>query len=622
MKLINSNISKYSSLILEEKIWRYGPVYVITGNSFPIKDELERLGFKAYKLGQTWVRFMGKNTFEKLNPDRQKMIIQSLKSLNVNMGNIFNSQNEKETSSVERQEINQPPKNVALKGEKYPYTDQYVKDKEERTRSKYSFPIEKNILSYEITFELDGEQHTETVKINRTFKPGSTSDSYNITFNKEHRDFPIYEFEIGQTLDKKDPIQIIKISTKGEKTQRPWGTYNEREYLEETIKQFLIKAIPIKYSRRFREEYDIRKRDPKLNSFLKEIEHNFKDQRVTHELKIENGPYKGTYPVAIFVYSGFNFNLYMETALKNPLAPEPVTIANLSLLKIHTIEELDNLIQQTLSKKETKDEYIKYLESFPFLEDKKEEETEKFEEIKNSIKNKSIDIEHILQKIKEMNYIRPHRGQKQTGPGMTMGDEIKWVLDAEKIRNDIYGKGFLKSSPDFFYTVIAYYVLKAKTDQWSWTDMILMSSIRDWIIIMKKFGETFDMFEIKSTISAIGKEILYMVFGQESQTRSEQYYNFYYGGGFFGDESEEKIQNQTSGGAISNLENFARKLGFDPTGLTPKRLYRALTKLTHPDVNPTNPKAKEQFQELGRIWDVIPDAFKQASNWYDKITIG
>jgi len=605
-----------AELILEEKEWKYGPVYVVFGNSYLIKNELEKLGFKPYKMGNIWVQVMNKNTFNSFPPEKQKQTIQTLKSLNINVSKIFSENSQSSTDPLSNTEpaILQQSPNAPLKGEEYPYSSLIGRDKEEKTRLRYNFPIEKNILSYDITFDLDGETHTENVKINRTFKPGATSDQYNVTFDKEYQNFPIYEFEMGKIENSGNPIKIIKLSTKGEKTQKPWGTYDEKKYLEEELKPFLIKLVTIKYPHGFRVEYDIRKRQEDLKEFLKGIEYKFDSKKETYFITIDEDPYKGNYPVAASFHP--DLDLYLETSIKHPLAPYPQMLTRVEVYKVHTVEELNKLVQETLSKPEIKNKYVEYLKSFPFLEQQKDSEKQKFETILNAINNKSMDILSVIRKLKEIGYIRPNKKQKTTGPGLTSGTEISWILDQEKIRDDIYNKSYLKSTPDFFYSVLAYYILKAKNNQWSWTDMILIDSIKNWLSVMKKFGAELNFQVIEDIISALGEEILKTIWNKETKTRRDQFYDFYYG---FSSKNQQPSSQEI--GVVSSFKEMAKQNSVD-TNLSLKRIYYALAQKLHPDkyIDPKQKiEAEEKFKQLQEIWDLIPENLKIANNWYQKI---
>lgn len=625
----NSNI-KIAAPIVNIKDWKYGPVIVIIGNTYNIKNELKKMGFKPYKLGNMWVQVMDKNIFDIKDEDEKNKIIESLKSLGINNSEILiSTESQENTKSQENTNLNSLKQKSdekdsgILKGEEYPYRDNFYKDKEERTRKKYSFPIEKNILKTIISLNIDGENKEEEISIHRNFIAGKTASTYNITFNRDYKDYPIYEFEIGKEEDGK-PISIIRISTKGKTEQNPWGSYNEKEYLTDKIIPKIKNAIENnkKYKQPFIEYYDKQKRTDDLKQFMKDLENNRGEEKSLYSLTITDGPYKGSYPVSIGYVDDQTVSL--KTSIKNNLAPYPASIGWVNIFGAHNLNDLNNIIQSKLQSEESIQKYTKYLQSFPFLENEKNEETNKFNQISNFIENKNIDVELVLRRLKEIGYIRPHKRQKQQGPGISMGEEIKWVLDAEKIRDDIYGRKYIKNSPDFFYSVIAYYVLKAKNDQWSVTDAMLIDSISSWIRTMEKFGKKLDFREIESTISSIGKEILFMVFGKKSQSRTEQFYKFYYGGGFFDDESDSKSQDfsYSANKNISDLQDFARNLGVNPSEMTLKRLYRTLSKLTHPDQNPQDSNAEEKFKQLSTIWNNIPDNLKQAFNWYDKIVMG
>lgn len=192
-----------------------------------------------------------------------------------------------------------------------------------------------------------------------------------------------------------------------------------------------------------------------------------------------------------------------------------------------------------------------------------------------------------------------------------MGDEIKWVVDSKKIVNDAYGGGYISRTPEYFYSVVAYYIHRKVRGIGSWTDMMLIDTMSKWYDTMKSFGAQISFKEIEAIIEEIGNAIIRETFDKEPK-------------GGYGD-NEARPVNQDAGG-LSEFANFAKQFGIDVEDIqdTAINIYRTLAKKLHPDINPPDKKAEmtEKFKELQEIWSNVPEMYKKAMSWYHRFLFG
>ena len=514
------NLIKLASAKLTKKMLSgpYGNfnAYVIIGDipsdTYNIKDSLARLGFKWFGAQKLWYL-----TENKMTPYIQQQL-QNIRVITENQL-MQSTQPTQLTQPIATEQSTlvqsvQPP-TIPQK----PTTKQYVTEDEDMTKW-YKFPINKNIETYDQEFEIDGEKHTEKITIDRLYVPGKDSNEYNVKKSREYIGFPYYIFNIGEkTAKKKYSEEIEQVPEAQLKfiSKEKYGTYNEEEHLaklKETVKQIIENNPPRNTSSTARNElrwkYDLVKRTPELNELLMSIEN--KTYQSNFKLIItnaENPEYNGEYPVNFitYAYKGPAKDLYINTALNTPGAASSKILSNPKLFKIYTVEDFNNLIENTLKQDNVVQAYIDYLSSFPFLQSQKESEMNSFQEIQSMLSNpESIPSQTIMKKLQALGYIRPSKRQKQF-EGISSGEEIKWIVDSKKIVNDIYSNRFLQNSTDFFYAVVAYYIHRQIKNIWSWSDSMLMDSISTWIRNMKKLGANLDYKEIVKSIEYIGQYI-------------------------------------------------------------------------------------------------------------------
>ena len=585
---------------------RYGPfeAYIVRGDTkedtYNIKDDLKRLGF-AYFKGSWWISAKKYNNY----------VENQLKQLNVTT-----SQEETQTTPREENQPSQPS----------PQETQHTQYKQWETENPemskwYGFPINHNILSYEMEFEIEGEKYQEPVTVDRLYVRGKTSGYGRETKSREHRGIPMYVFKIGKlespkqdrfTSDPRHNIATMKFLSK-----EKWGNYNEEDYLDQ-LKDLVKKKIegdPNVRKSNARDQllwhYDFQKRSPELKELLsnKDItgfEIDINDQ--------DNPKYNGTYPIKAESIGGENdTSVYIYTNLNHPLNDRETMLESISLYNVHTPEDLRNKIQEEINKNkdEIEKKYIDFLQSFPFLDEQQNEAKQDFERIKSYLENGIADADTILNQLQRREYIRPRKRKRQT-EGLSSGEEIKWVVDSKKIVNDAYSP---TQSPDYFYAVIAYYIHRKVRGIWSWTDMMLHDALSSWYRIMKRFGMDLTFGQMKSSVESIGNVIVDKIYGQKTKEKiNEEFREWFDGGQMPGDSGQIEP-------ALIDFANFAKEYDIEIDNITEnaKYIYRALAKNIHPDLY-TDPNKKEEmeqkFKELQNIWDRVPQQYKSAFSWY------
>lgn len=605
---------KMSQSLAREKIHgKFGDfwAYLVSGNTISIKDKLAALGFRWYGPSKCW--WIAETKFnDYVKGELAKLGIQAGQQLQPTP-----------QSPSQQSDVSQ-----AVRETVKPTVPTQKTEDEEMSRW-YGFPINHNIMEYDLDFEINGDKHTEHVIIDRLYVPGKDSSEYRKVKSREHKGFPKYVVRIGSTTnqDKTEPMGTMSFITK-----EKWGTYDENEYLnklKDTIKIRLENSPPQKYVSKahtaIKWHYDLQKRTDDFKQFLnvseRFIDGEYNQNRPEYMIHIDDPVYGGDYPVSVTIYDGEKEDeVFLVTALKDPTAPRSATIGSVNLYGVHTLEDFNKKINDYLNSNRdgAKESYIKYLKSFPFLPEQKQESLKDFEVISKFILNPSDYPDFVLGKIKEKGYIRPSKKQKQ-GLGLTSGDEIKWIVDSKKIVNDTYSFG---NSPDYFYAVAAYYIHRKIRGIWSWTDMMLVDSMRVWFNVMKKHGSTFSFEEMKKAIETIGDLIIEEIYGKQTKEQRNRSFNDW----FNGEASSEYGRGETSSD-ISDFVNFAQQYGIDPEGIKDniKKVYRVLVNKLHPDKY-LDPKEKEEmtgkFQDLQEIWNKMPESYKTAFSWYDRFVFG
>ncbi len=613
-------MKKTASLHMSLQQWQYGPVYLITGDAFndtySIKDKLMSYGFKWSKFGKGW--FISQKAFDSFPQPKKDEINQ-----------LINGQKPQSSPNVSNPTPPNPtqPKTVEKKDDLILHGEPAnITDKKELSVSKrYSFPIENNIYSYPITLDVDGEPYEVMVEFDRSFKKGVTSTHYHPTFNAEYRDYPIYVCRIGKREKTNSPIIEKRLSNK--KSGKPYGTYNEKEMLDELkdkLKPLVEKTSS--YINLIKDKKSEELRDEELKSFLEKIKETNK-KHLEYSIVIDNNElYNGTYSVNVQYhnsnesysntsYDSWSSYFYNEVRgtpyVDHPDAPSYVLTSgqlfSLPLVGIVTKEQLDSKINEILKTEEVKNKYIAYLESFPFVDASKKEGFEDFEIIA-SIINKPYDYVNMVgDKLKSMGYVR--QNLKSTD---------KLIPDSKKIVNDVYTRQ--KKDPNYFYTLVAYqlHYFYRGLHMKSFSQSVLMFDVYSLLNVLKKFGNISHN-DVLRAISILGDECYAKFFGKRGKNTWENWSEFYSGSTGSGSTGGGSIQSVDSSDiALNDLQGMAEENGIVVGDIKSeaKNVWRQLSKKFHPDLNIGNVDAEENMKTLNLIWEKVDQKHKFSKNWY------
>lgn len=589
----------------KKEVWQYGPVVIVQGNTFPVKDILSSLGFKWSGARKCW--YMPENQYS----IKASLINERLKQLGVTFPESSNSPESQQSSPAQEKKV--------LEGEEYPLKgdSSMQRDSEEKTRKRYRFPIRKNILQFvaDIRLKDDTEVHNENVIINRYFKKGVTSDNWKVTFNAEYADYPLYEAEIGTSVITGGPILTITKSFM--KDGKAWGTYDEPSFILSEMKRIVEEVVPLKFTNNFLIEYDYRKRDPELGDFLKSIEGLvYSNKNELYSINLNTPKYNGSFSVTVLHNAPLKVFGYPN--VNHPKAPEPGfsdMLFDVSLYKIHTVEEFDAKIKEILNNQEVIDKYVKYLDSFPYISGDQKEGYEDYKKVIEILRNPSANIDFIIGKIKAMGYVRESlRGEKRI------------VIDTKKVLNDIYGRDI--SSPEYFYILIAYqlnYYFR-KYHERAFIQYNLFSFVDTLSDILNKYGDEIKPRALTALITSISDACYTKIFGSaRSRNTWENFKNFYSDYWSEGQQNNvgQKVDSNSQTG-FEMLKDLAEinEIPVNDIQTDAKKIYWQLAKKLHPDKNPGNPEeATEQFKALQKIWEMIPDSIKNASDWYSRVIL-
>jgi tRNA A37 N6-isopentenylltransferase MiaA len=599
--------SQYLSMVKKQIKGKYGTfdAYILPGNTKPIKEQLKILGFKWYGPENVWWI-------------SAKSLTNHIRSELAKLGVAISEEDSVRIIKEEKPEEKLPESPLT------PAKKQWQTEDEEMSRW-YGFPINKNIYTIERDINVNGTIHKVIITIDRSYRLGKSSSTYTKTKSREHRGLPKYMIhcnvpDINLTYD----MRYL--------SKQKWGTYDEEEFLAKDLTEMIDKNIIADPKSKLNMVIDdkdrIIRRDPLYKQFLKDIE----DKKISPEYNfhINNDIYGGDYKVKIY-WLGMGENaMYatLEPMVDNPNAPsDTFGYQEINIENAYSIQDFHDTINNYLRDNHDKvqEQYIKYLKSFPFLPSQQEEAQQQYTTIKNIVANSSSNADFVLKKIQEKGYIRPSKKQKQESPGLTMGEEIHWVVDSKKIVNDAYNfGGYSSRTPEYFYSVVAYYVHRKIRGIWSWTDMMLVDAMSTWMRTMNDMGAGLDFKEVNKAIEDIGNIIVQKVSGKiTAEQRSKNFSDWFYGRS----ESTPGQSEQPDYGALKDFAEIAQQYGISIEGIeeNAKNIYRSLAKQLHPDMylDPVKKEeATEKFKQLQQIWDKMPEQYKKASNWYERYIFG
>lgn len=594
--MLNIKISEDNTPTLYEGIHTTNnkPIVYVSGNTFPIKNILGKngLGFNWYRAKKIW--WMYKDRF-----DRSKdMILQKLSNAGVNVANISSRQFTEEPKQEEKEE--EPKEENDNRGNSFE-TDKTTG----RNQYGVNFPVNDNIYETEIVLNIDGQD------IPFKFIAGREQRDYKKTL-------PMYKFSLYMNGEL---VKIYNFKATGR-----WGkngpNYNEEEIISNFLNKLqgmVDKKDKSKLYRRIKYVQKLNQRSPELKDFLDKWDNYFLDSKKDEKQKLLEQ--YGFYPKTIYIeqYSKefpidliyYNEKISIKTNADHPLAPYPENLFYIGIpAEIKTIEELKQFIDKEIQNNLNviKEKYIKYLQSFPFDEEKEKQHYEEMEKIINNIKNNNINSNEVINELKIRGYIRP----KIRGTG--------WVLTQEAI-NAGYSS---KNNVENYYGAIAYWLSRMKRNVTSFTEMMLTMTISELHKIMERSGYDISYEKIESYLNNLVRKVYEQLFGERPGRSAREAYEDFYGGNWRGERGE---RGRNSGGNTQhtnmNINSILQKLkdlaegqgvAYSPESL--KSVYRQLSLKLHPDMPNGN---IEKMVELNNIWDALPYELKKSNNWFNRL---
>jgi hypothetical protein len=505
-------------------------------------------------------------------------------------------------------------------------------DEKKRLSEKAGFPVKK-IYEQDITIEFEGKPITTHAVLSRSPKPGKSQYGGSVAMG--WKGFPRYYVDVSI---KETGVSLGKftIPINKETQERKWSAINESAevipWIETKIKEIYTNPQTKGYSH-LRVALQRQGRDPEFTQFLQDHQaYGKKQSKIMKSVQLDDPTYGGTFPVS-FHASHDGETWYGETALSHPMAPRPETLFYLDMpFEVQNIEQfnqwLDQAIAQPENQKRANETLLKYLKSFPYLEEEQNVAQESMKEILPIIRSKSMDVMFFRNKLLQNGYIRPSKRQAQAGPGMVPQESIKMVIDAKKIVDDIYRYGKHANNPNFFYAVVAYYMHRLKSGNIGFMPIMLMDAVRHLKDVLKRFGEDIDFKDLDDYLESVGRHLLQSLFDvRNARTAWDQWDQFYSGNWGQGSGGSPAKNEYARTADLNEFITFATIYGISPeqAKASPKSTFRQLALKLHPDTssNPDKEQAAADFISLKEIWDRIPDSLKQAyTNWWCRVVYG
>jgi len=608
-------------------------IYFLSGDTYPLHKAInlgkQGLGFTFWRTKKIWWTY-------NLKPH----VLRRLKKAGVDVSAVDAYPAETSTAApvapaIEEEQPQPQPEETALSpiDRSWDFLDTQWKEKE--LSQKAGFPV-KTIYEQTITIPYQGQEVPLYLSLNRRVAKGKSR--YGDSVAKGWKHVPLYNVTVN--LNDKDGTFIGKIplpvNRKKDEPKQRWQQIDEAALIPQMI-EIANSAFANEASKAYRllsDALQVQGRDPEFEQFLKAHEkYNDEGGRnpgILKSIRLDEPGYEGDYPVSFSKLS--NDTWYGDIALEHPQAPsyKPNAFYLQMPTSIQTVDAFNQWLETEINDPENletaKRNYLKYLKSFPFLEEEAEEAKGQLGEIVAIIEAKFMDARFFRNKLLEHGYIRPSKRQKKTGPGMQVQEKIQMILDREAIMNGIYTSSKTRNTPDFFYAALAYFMLRHKDSNIGFMPIQIIDNVRRLADVISRFGTKIDSGDLYDYMDGLAKKMLNDLFGIHAGGSAWDQWQAFYGGGGYGQQQQQVQPQVVQSDALAQFADFASRHGFDfETAKTqPKAIYRQLALKIHPDKNPDNPEqATEEFKALQFIWNQLPDTLKQAiTGWWKRFKSG
>jgi len=599
-------------------------IVYVSGDTYPIRETLKKLGFTWYGIYKFWWMYE-----DKYSQDTDSQLAR----LGVDtMPYWTTKESEKAAAPAGYHPTQSPPEPIAKpvnpavpppvptpQEPEYPNvtnkTDSDDRDYYYRhiPGEKYlGFKVKKDIYRTDIELDMEGKKIPLVVVMDRLFVRG-------------RRKIPSYTFRTFYG-GSKDMLYSKNFSAPGD-----WGTYSEDKIALEIPQLFqnLLNQKGRLYSS-IQGALNLEERNPEFADFLKQLHDTWSDpeqqkllarlpQKVLH---IDNPEYAGDYPI------GYQFisSLYLVTAVNHPLAPKADTLGSVEIdPTVKTFQDLLKRIDETLATDhaEMEQKYVRYLKSFPYHPAAAEKAQGEMKELADQFLYRH-DPKYFKGKLIQYGFIRPNKKIHRNVSGFMPQENITYILDQEAIKDAVYRRG--TNSAQQVFAAVAYQLMRYRRPEgygWIFTHMEdLLKSIRE---VFKRYEIEMDDTTFYSKFTQTAKALYSDLFGgQAAQDRWERLndFNEWFSGGGRGSSNTSTVLPD----ALNRFVSYAVSLGADAeqARTDPKRIYRELIKEWHPDANPPEKKdqANKIVSELSQRYNAMPTTITRASTWYRQLVLG
>ena len=599
------------------------PIIYVDGDTYANKDLLKSLGFSWYGIKKMWWMYSDKFSQQKLD---------ALQKVGTDVSAYTGQASPSSSGPIQTPSNVQNP-SVAPNVSSEPVIEDKTKVRTDKTTNEdryayTTFPINKKIYQTQATADVDGQPYILDVVI------GRKQD------DKRSKTMPLYTITITYNGE------ILRQYAK--QADGRWSK-NGPNYNEDAFVQTLVDQIPLYLAQKEKSKLynallynlELKKRDPAFKKFLDDWkEYKYEKERPEAQafwqefgqkmperfVKLTEPGYEGEYPLKLDMLGG---TIYVDTGIKDQAAPYPKHLAAIEVMpEIKNLQELNTYIDEELKKDsiDIQKKYLDYLKSFAFKPEEKEEATSKMRPIAEMIMNGTIDLDMFKRELLKRQFIRPRKSRNEQAPGMVPQSGFKLIIDDKAIRDHTFARGRSKNDPDYFYTAVAYNLMRIKHHNIGFMPIFLEDAYRDVADLMKRYGYETTRNQVPDYIDKVARQ-LYSDLTGRTYTSWDQTWGDFYGGNWG---SSEEGDNPSGAGttppsrenlsALLSFVQYAVSLGVDPEVAknTPKSAYRQLAIKYHPDVNKeADPSI---FVKLNNLYNALPENLKKASgNWYGKM---
>ena len=484
-----------------------------------------------------------------------------------------------------------------------------------------SFPINPDIYHTDIEVQHDEQPVSITVQLGR-----ERDEKYRKTIPK---------YKVLMFWNNKKIYDAGLRSPKGLRWTKAGPNYDENQLVTNYIAKVPEMVSNPKSSIYAALKYELAatNREPEYSELLTEIQNasynqKFPDIFPDRIISLNTPGYEGQYPISV-IPSVFletrRTELDLYTNLEHKLAPRPDRLVSFKIPpEVKNAQEANAALDQFISqnKDEIEKEYIEYLQSFAYTEQQQEQGQQDLKPIADMISSGSVDTGFIRNELLKRQFIRESkRGKKNIAPGMAPVNSFQLIIDDKAIRDATFDGEY--NSPEYFYTAIAYNLMRIKHNNINYVPVFLDDAYRRVASMLKRFYDSnIKAQDVASYIDSAARAVYQDLTGSQYKSWEEVYSDFY-----SGSSSSNQGQGQTvpPPGYVNAYAAFVASLnlGFtqEQAMEDPKMVYRQLAKIVHPDTTQLDPDAAQKiFAELSVLYNAhVPQEQKNAGNWYKQV---